>query len=41
MLTCTTAAEHAIPTSTIDTSRAINTTSYRIPEIHREVKKTN
>ena len=35
-LTCTTAAEHAIPTSTIDPSRAINTKSFRIPEIHEE-----
>jgi hypothetical protein len=32
-LTCTTAAEHAIPTPTIDPSRAFNTKSYRIPEI--------
>ena len=41
-LTCTSAAEHAIPTPTIDPSRAINTKSYRIPEIHKEeVKKTN
>ena len=30
-LTCTTAAEHAIPTPTIDPSRAINTKSYRTP----------
>lgn len=36
MLTCTTAAEHAIPTPTIDPSRAINTKSYRIPEIHKK-----
>ena len=35
-LTCTTAAEHAIPTPTIDLSRAITTKSYRIPEIHKE-----
>jgi len=38
-LTCTSAAEHAIPTPTIDQSRAINTKSYRIPEIHKEVVK--
>jgi len=38
-LTCTTAAEHAIPTPTIDPSRAINTKSYRIPEIHKEEVK--
>jgi hypothetical protein len=35
-LTCTTAAEHAIPTPTIDPSRAINIKPYRIPEIHKE-----
>jgi hypothetical protein len=35
-LTCTTAAEHAIPTPTIDPSRAINTKLYRIPEVHKE-----
>jgi len=41
-LTCTRAAEHAIPTPTIDPSRTINTKSYRIPKIHKEeVKKTN
>ena len=41
-LTCTSNAKHAIPTPTIDPSRAINTKSYRIPEIHKEeVKKTN
>jgi hypothetical protein len=34
--TCTTAAEHAILTPTIDPSRAINTKSYRIPEIHKK-----
>ena len=39
-LTCTTSAVHTIPTPTIDPSRAINTKSYRIPEIHKEeVKK--
>jgi hypothetical protein len=39
-LTCSTAAEHATPTPTIDPSRAINTKSYRIPEIHKdEVKR--
>jgi len=38
-LTCTTAAEHAIPTPTIDPSRAITTKSYRIPEIHKEEVK--
>jgi len=38
-LTCTSAAEHAIPTSTIDPSRAINTKSYRILEIHKEELK--
>jgi hypothetical protein len=38
-LTCTTAAQHAIPTPTIDPSRAINGKSYRIPEIHKEVKR--
>jgi len=32
----TTAAEHAILTPTIDPSRAINTKSYRIPEIHKK-----
>lgn len=35
-LTFTTAAEHAIPTPTIHPNRAINTKSYRIPEIHKE-----
>ena len=35
-LTFTTATEHTIPTSTIDTMRGTNTQSYRIPEIHRE-----
>jgi hypothetical protein len=41
-LTCTTAAENAIPTPRILSSRAINNKSYRIPEIHmEEVKKTN
>jgi len=39
MLTCTTVAEHAIPTPTIDLSRAINTKSYRIPEIYKEELK--
>lgn len=39
-LTATTAAEHTIPTPTIDQTRGINTKPYRIPEIHREeVKK--
>jgi hypothetical protein len=38
-LTCTSAAEHAIATPTIDQSRAINTKSYRIPEIHKEEVK--
>lgn len=38
-LTCTAAAEHAIPTPTIDPSRAITTKSYRIPEIHKEEVK--
>ena len=38
-LTCTTAAEHAIPTPTIDPSRAINTKPYRIPEIHKVNKQ--
>ena len=40
MLTCTTAAEQAIPTPTIDPSRAISTKSYRISEIQRS-KTTN
>jgi hypothetical protein len=35
-LTFTAAAEHAIPTPTIDPTRGINTKPYRIPEIHRE-----
>jgi hypothetical protein len=35
-LTFTTAAEHAIPTPTIDPTRGINTKSYRIPEVHKE-----
>lgn len=35
-LTVTTAAEHAIPTPTIDPTRGINTKPYRIPEVHRE-----
>ena len=35
-LTYTTAAEHSIPTPAIDTSRAINTKSYRNPEIHKK-----
>jgi hypothetical protein len=35
-LTCTTAAEHAIPIPTVNPNRAINTKSYRIPEVHRE-----
>jgi hypothetical protein len=35
-LTCTTAAEHAIPTPTMNPNRAINTKSYRIPEVHKE-----
>jgi hypothetical protein len=35
-LTYTTAAEHAIPTPSIEPSRAINTKPYRIPEIHKE-----
>ena len=35
-LTCTTAADHAIPTATINPSRAINTKSFRIPEINEE-----
>jgi len=38
-LTCTTAAEHAIRTPTIDPSRAITTKSQRIPEIHKEEVK--
>jgi len=39
-LTFTTAAEHSIPTPTIDPTRGINTKPYRIPEIHRdEVQK--
>ena len=38
-LTCTEAAEHAIPTPTIDPSRAITTKSYRNPEIHKEELK--
>jgi hypothetical protein len=39
-LTFTTAAEHAIPTPTIDPTWGINTKPYRIPEINRdEVKK--
>ena len=38
-LTCTTAAEHAVPASTIDPSRAINTKPYRIPEIHKVNKQ--
>jgi hypothetical protein len=41
-LTCTTAAEHAIPTPAINPSTAINTKSCRIPEVHKEeVKKTD
>jgi len=40
MLTSTAAAEHAIPTPTIDLRGEINTKSYRIPGIHKEeVKK--
>ncbi|PNF14896.1 hypothetical protein B7P43_G05140 [Cryptotermes secundus] len=35
-LTFTTAAEHAIPTPAINPNRAINTRSYRIPEVHKE-----
>jgi len=35
-LTFTTAAEHSIPTPTIDPTRGINTKPYRIPEIHRD-----
>jgi len=35
-LTSTTAAEHTIPTPTIDPTRGINSKPYRIPEIHRE-----
>jgi hypothetical protein len=39
-LTFTTAAEHSIPTPTIDPTRGINTKPYRIPEVHRdEVQK--
>ena len=39
-LTFTTAAEHTMPTPTIDSTRGINTKPYRIPEIHRyEVQK--
>ena len=38
-LICTTAAEHAIPSPTIDPIRAINTKSYRIPDIHKEEVK--
>jgi hypothetical protein len=38
-LTCTTAAEHAILTPTIDYCRAINTKSYRVPKIHKEEVK--
>lgn len=39
-LTFTTAAEHTIPTPTVDPTRGINTKPYRIPEIHRdEVQK--
>jgi len=35
-LTCTTAAEHAISTHTIDPSMAITIKSYRIPKINKE-----
>jgi hypothetical protein len=35
-LTTTMAAEHNIPTPTIDPTRGINTKPYRIPEVHRE-----
>jgi len=35
-LTGTIAAEHAIPTPTTDPSKAINTKSYRIPEIQKK-----
>ena len=39
-LTFTTAAEHNIPTPSIDPTRGINTKPYRIPEVHRdEVQK--
>ena len=42
-LTFNTAAEHTIPTPTIDPMRGINTKPYRIPEVHREqvLKQTN
>ena len=35
-LTFTTAAEHAIPTPTIDPTRGMNSKPYRIPEVHKE-----
>jgi hypothetical protein len=38
-LTFTTAAEHAVPTPTIDPAWGINTKCDGIPEIHREVQK--
>jgi hypothetical protein len=39
-LTCTIAAKHVIPASTIDPSKAINNKSYRIPETHRQIEQT-
>ena len=35
-LTFTTTAEHAIPTPAIDSTRGINSKSYRIPEVNRK-----
>ena len=35
-LTYNSTIEHAIPTPTVDTNRAINVRPYRIPEVHKE-----